>query len=135
MKSALNTKSFLLPAMALAFVASCAAPIAFIGIAGAAGVYATHEYRDNSTAMWLDYPAQDVYNEALILLEDMAPIPVNYDPETRTAEASFSQDEYAFSVESRGPNRCRISVGVQHFGIWDRPMADSFLARLVKRIK
>jgi hypothetical protein len=62
-------------------------------------------------------------------------MPVNYDPETRTAEASFSQDEYAFSVESRGPDRCRISVGVQRFGLWDRPMADSFLARLVKRIK
>jgi hypothetical protein len=125
----------LLALLGLTCLAACAAPIAFIGVAGAAGVYATQEYRSNSTAMWLSFPAQEVYSEALLLLEDMAPIPVTQDAETRTAEASFSHDEYAFRVESRGPERCRISIGVQRFGMWDRPLADAYLARLVKRLR
>jgi hypothetical protein len=116
-------------------LSSCAAPLAFVGVVGAAGIYATQEYHTNSTAMWIDQPAQEVYNEALLLLEDMAPLPVNHDPLTRTAEASFSKDEYTFRVESRGPNRCRISVGVQHFGLWDRGLADAFLARLIERMQ
>lgn len=124
----------LLPFLGLSLLSSCVAPIAFIGVVGAAGVYATQEYRSNSTSMWLDYPAQEVYNQALLLLEDMAPIPVTQDPQTRTAEASFSHDEYAFSVESRGPERCRISIGVQRFGLWDRGLADAYLSRLMQRL-
>ncbi|HIG86376.1 MAG TPA: hypothetical protein EYQ25_04975 [Planctomycetes bacterium] len=116
-------------------LSSCAAPLAFVGVAGAAGIYATQEYRTNSTAMWIDHPAQDVYNEALLLLEDMAPLPVNHDPQARTAEASFSKEEYTFRVESRGSNRCRISVGVQRFGLWNRGLADAFLARLIERMQ
>jgi len=116
-------------------LSSCAAPLAFVGVTGAAGIYATQEYRTNSTAMRIDQPAQDVYNEALLLLEDMAPLPVNHDPQTHTAEASFSREEYSFRVESRGANRCRISVGVQRFGLWNRGLADAFLARLIERIQ
>ncbi len=116
-------------------LSSCAAPLAFVGVTGAAGIYATQEYRTNSTAMWLDHPAEEVYNEALLLLEDMAPLPVNHDPQTQTAEASFSKEEYSFRVESRGSNRCRISVGVQRFGLWNRGLADAFLARLSDRLQ
>jgi hypothetical protein len=50
----------LLPFLGLSLLSSCVVPIAFIGVVGAADVYATQEYRSNSTSMWLDYPAEDV---------------------------------------------------------------------------
>lgn len=113
---------------------ACVAPLAAVGVAGVAGVFATQEYRDNSAAIYLDWPQAVVYEEALSLLEAQAPGPVAIDRDAWTMSAEVEAVRYSIRVTGTGDGKARLSIGARKYGLWNREVADAWITRLQGRL-